>query len=143
MNISSFLAIGAAYAPSDSTRRQKRIDDAAEQARSNWCDALLVDQTRAWLGIGERDMGVLSAFAVILTLAAFVQAYEASEETPDLRIIRGAISAAGQCSKAGGVITVQDAQAFSSAAQRADTIIRGASVGAITYAAKSINGIFQ
>ena len=50
----------------------------------------------------------------------------------------GAISAAEQCKKAGSRIGIADAQAFSSAAKRARTIITGASRDAIIHAAQTI-----
>ena len=139
MNICNLWAMGSAYAPSDSDRRQERINKAAEQSRKQWLDALLVDQTRAWMSIGERNIEVLNAFAVVLTLAGFVHVHDKrTADTPELSIIRGAISAAAQCVKAGGVITVADARAFSSAAQRAERIIKSGTVSAIVHACQSM-----
>ena len=139
MNICTLWAAGAAHAPSDSDRRQARINQAAEQSRKQWLDALLTDQTRAWMSIGESDMEVINAFAVVLTLAGFVHVYDArTADTPALSIIRGAISAAGQCVRAGSVISVADARAFSSAAQRAEAIIKTGTVDAIVHACRTM-----
>lgn len=139
MNLFNLLNRGASHAPSDSDRSQACINKAAEQARKQWLDALLIDQTRAWMSIGKVDIEVISACAVVLTLAGFVHVYDTRKtDTPELSIIRGAISAATQCVSAGGVINVADARAFSSAAQRAEGIIKNGTVGAIVHACQAI-----
>lgn len=135
MNLHAFLNRGAAHAP-------KPIDPivkAAEDTRKQWLNALLVDQTRTWMSLDESEPDVLSAMATMLAIAGFAHVYDARRsDTPDLRIIRGAISAITQCSAEGSVITADHARAFSSAAQRAVSIIEVASVEAIVHAAKSI-----
>ena len=139
MNIYNLLARGSAHAPSDSDRYQDRITKAAEQSRKQWLNALMTDQTRAWMSIGEQNIEVINAFAVVLTLAGFVHVYDKrTADTPELSVIRGAISAAGQCVKAGGVISLADARAFSSAAQRAESIIKSGTVSAIVHACKTM-----
>ena len=130
---------GAAHAPSEDDRRQARITAASETARQQWRNALLVDQTRAWMSIGENEAGVLGAMVTMLTIAGFAHAYDTkSSDTPDMNIIRGAVSAATQCMAAGGTVSVADARAFSAAAARADAILAKASIKAISYAAESI-----
>lgn len=130
---------GAAHAPSEADRRQARIATASETARRQWRNALLVDQTRAWMSIGENEAGVLSAMVTMLTIAGFAHVHDVrNTDTTDLRIIRGAISAATQCLQAGGTVTVADARAFSAAAARADAILETASIGAIAHAAEAI-----
>lgn len=139
MNLFALLNRGAAHAPSEAQRARAKIVEAAEAARKQWLDALVVDQTRAWMSIGQYEEGVLAAMATMLTIAGFTHVYDTkSIETADLRIIRGAVSAATQCMAAGGVVSVADAQAFSSAAKRADAIIRAASVDAIVHASETI-----
>ena len=104
-----------------------------------WLDALMVDQTRAWMAVGQSDPGAIEGMATMLAIAGFAHVYDArSADTVDLRIIRGAISAAGQCVKNGGMVTVDDARAFSSAATRAEAIITMASAEAIIHAATEI-----
>jgi len=139
MNLMSFINRGAAHAPTEAQRARAAIVKAAEAARTQWLDALLVDQTRAWMSLGERQPEVLSAMATMLTIAGMAHAFDAkSVDTLDMRIIRGAISAATQCSGAGSVLRVEDARAFGSAAARAVAIINGASVDAIVHAAQGI-----
>lgn len=139
MNLSAFLNLGARHAPTDAERAQAGITKAAEDSRKQWLDSIMVDQIRAWDTVGTHEPGVLEGMATMLTLAGFVHVYDAkSDDTPDLRIIRGAISAATQCAKAGGVVTVEDARAFSSACTRATDAIKAASVPAIIHAATSI-----
>lgn len=138
MNLFAFLQSGARYAP-PKPRHSAAVVKAAEKARREWLDALLVDQTRAWLSLGERQPEVLSGLATVLTLAGMVHVFDTrSADTPELRVIRGAISAATQSSAAGSVLTAADAGAFSAAAQRAEAIIRAASVDALIHAATGL-----
>lgn len=142
MNLTAFLNRGARHAPSDAERQQAAINKAAEESREKWLDAIMVDQIRAWDTVGKHEPGVLEGMATMLTLAVFVHVYDANtDDTPDLRIIRGAISAATQCAKAGGVVSVDDARAFSSACARAMDAIRAGSVPAIIHAATSIRAV--
>lgn len=139
MNLFALLNRGCAHAPTDAQRKRAEVVAAAEKARQQWLDALLVDQTRAWMNIGEYEPGVLAAMATMLTIAGFAHVYDCKRtDTVDLRIIRGAISAATQCMAAGGRVTVADAQAFSSAAMRAEVIIKAASVDGIVHASQAI-----
>lgn len=139
MNLMALLNRGAAHAPTDAERRQAIINKAAEETRAKWLNALLVDETRAWMSIGANEPGVIEGMTTMLAIAGFAHVYDAkSADTPDLRVIRGAISAATQCQAAGGVVGVSDARAFSSAAGRAKAIIQKASVGAIIHAAQTI-----
>ena len=78
----------------------------------------------------------------MLTIAGFVHVYDAKkDDTPDLRVIRGAISAATQCVKSGGRISVDDARAFTSACDRATAAVRSATVPAILHAAMSMRQV--
>lgn len=144
MNLFALLKIGEAHAMSDAERNRKKRVDAAELTRASWLRALVSDQTRAWMNIGEKDAGVLQAFAAIMTITGFVFAFNGrSIDDPDIRVIRGSVSAASQCSAAGCVISIDDARAFSSASQRAEKIIRSASVDAIISASISINELLS
>lgn len=135
----AFLNRGARHAPSDADRRQAAINDAAEASRAQWLNALVLDELRAWDQIGGRDPGVINSMASMLTLAGFVHVYDKqSDDTPDLRVIRGAISAAAQCSERGCKVSADDARAFSAACERAQQIINHASVPAIIHAAQSM-----
>ena len=144
MNLFELLKIGQAHAKSDAERKQQKRVDAAELTRAAWLRALVSDQTRAWMNIGEKDAGLLQAFVVLMTIAGFVFAFNGSSvDDPDIRVIRGSVSAASQCSSSGCVISVDDARAFSSASQRAEKIIKAASVEAIISASISINELFK
>lgn len=135
----AFLNKGAKHAPSDADRQQAAINDAAEASRAQWLNALLVDELRAWEQIGDRDPGVINSMTSMLTLAGFVHVYDArNADTPDIRVIRGAVSAAAQCSERGFKVTADDARAFSSACERDQQIINHASVSAIVHAAQSM-----
>lgn len=135
----AFLNSGAKHAPSDADRRQAIINDAAEASRAQWLQALLTDELRAWEQIGASDPAVINAMTSMLTLAGFVHVYDTRDaDTPDVRVIRGAVSAAAQCSERGFKVTADDARAFSSACERAIRIVRSASVPAIIHAAQSM-----
>lgn len=138
MDFMQFIGRGAALAPQrpQYTGQQLR---AVEAARRQWLNALLVDQTRAWLDIGASQPEVLNGLAVVLTTAGFVNVYDTrSADTPEVRIIRGAISAAEACVANGSRIREADARAFSAAARHAAAIIEKGSPAAIIHAAESI-----
>lgn len=138
MNLFDVLNRGAALAPKppEYTRQQLR---AFEATRMQWLNALLVDQTRTWMSLGEHAPEVLEGMATMLTIAGFVHVFDArSADTPELRVIRGAISAATQCAASGSVLTAAEASAFRAACDRARTIIEAATVPAIIHAAESI-----
>jgi hypothetical protein len=139
MNLMSFLQRGATHAPTDAQRRQAKYDATANAARQMWLDALLVDQTRAWMSIGEDAPDILGAMATMLTIGGMVHVYDKrTEDTPDMRVIRGAISAATQRAQSKGVITTDDVRAFAAGCERAVAAIREGSTTAIIHAAQSI-----
>ncbi len=118
------------------------VDRATERTRQQWLDALLVDETRAWMSLGERQPEVLSGLAVLLTLAGMVQAQDLGHtDTPENRVIRGALSACEQCALAGSVITPDHARALSSACRMARGIVAAGSRGAIKRAAANIRAL--
>jgi hypothetical protein len=138
----NFLNTGARHAPSDADRQQAAVNEAAEKSRAQWLNALLVDELRAWENIGDRDPEVIYSMSAMLTLAGFVHTHDKRDaDTPDIRIIRGAISAAAQCAKSGCKVSENDARAFSSACARASEIIRGGSAPAIVHAAQSMRSL--
>lgn len=139
MNLMNFYARGASHAPTDADRRRAKITTAAEATRKQWLNALMVDETRAWMAIGEADQGAIEGMTTMLAIAGFAHAYDKRDaDTVELRIIRGAISAADQCMRAGGVVGQADAQAFSSAAGRARQILTECTVDGIVRAATAI-----
>lgn len=135
MNICDLWNRGAAMAPKP-PQHPPAVVRAAEASRRQWLRALEADQVRAWMDLGQEQVEVLRGLSSVLALAAFVQAHDMrTEDTPDQRVIRGALSAAAQCAEAGAVITVADARAFSAACDRAVSMIQAGSVSAITSAA--------
>lgn len=136
MNLHAFLSRGAAHAP----KQEDPVSKAVEQTRQRWLNALLVDMTRAWLSLDDGDCAdVVNGLTTMLAIAGFAHAYDArSVDTLEIRIIRGAISAAGQCLERGGVIAVDDAKAFHTAAEHARDILGNASHMAIIHAATEI-----
>lgn len=138
MNLLALLNRGAAHAPKPPAYPPSVVK-AAEQARAQWLNALLVDQTRAWMDLDAEQPDVLSGLAVVLTCAGFVHVHDTrSTDTPELRIIRGAISAGAACSANGCRIRAEDARAFSAAAHHAAVIIQSGTIAGIIHAAESI-----
>ena len=138
MNLLALLNRGAAHAPKPPAYPPSVVK-AAEQARAQWLNALLVDQTRAWMDLGAEQPDVLSGLAVVLTCAGFVHVHDTRRtDTPELRIIRGAISAGASCSVNGCRIRHEDARAFSAAAHHAAVIIQSGTIAGIIHAADSI-----
>ncbi len=138
MNLLALLSRGAAHAPKPPAYPPSVVK-AAEQARAQWLNALLVDQTRAWIDLGAEQPDVLSGLAVVLTCAGFVHVHDTRRtDTPELRIIRGAISAGASCSANGCRIRHEDARAFSAAAHHAAVIIQSGTIAGIIHAAESI-----
>ena len=139
MNLFALLKRGAAHAPSDGMRAAARITKAAEETRAKWLNALLVDQTRAWMSVGERDDAVIEGMTTMLAIAGFAHVYDSRDiDSLDVRVIRGAISAATNAINSGGLVSIEDARAFSAAATRATSIIQACSVEAIIHAATTI-----
>lgn len=136
MNLFTLLNRGAALAPKPKPpTAQVR---AAEKARAEWCNGLLVDATRAWLDVGEAQPHVLNGLAILLSLAGFVHAHESGERTPEFDSIQKAMAAAKRCALSGDIVTADEAHAFGEAAQHAQAIIRAGSVEAIIHAAVAI-----
>lgn len=141
MNLFAMLNRGTAYAPKP-PEHTAAVVRAAEASRKQWLRALEADQVRAWMDLGQEQIEVLRGLSTVLALAAFVQAHDLrTEDTPDQRVIRGALSAAAQCAEAGAVITVADAWAFSAACDRAVSIIKAGSVSAIIAAATRVRAV--
>lgn len=121
-------------------------DRASEAARTQWLNALLVDQTRAWMSINEADRATLSGLAALLTLACGAHLYDhrrtpGAIDSPTVRILRAGISTAHQCGQAGSVITQLHASSLSHAADRAAAVIQHASRAAIQHAAQELHGV--
>lgn len=139
MNLFALLNRGAAHAPTDAQRQRAKEVAAAEDARAKWVQALEHDRLRAWMHIGEKDVGLLRALASMLALSSMVHVHvERRDDTPTLRIIRGAISAVAQCAETGCVVTVADARAWGTAIERAIDVVKAAPVPSIIHAAVSM-----
>lgn len=136
MNITAFWNAGAKYGR-DYQRKQadRTLHKAAEQQRKRWINALYADTTRAWMDLGQDGKSVLNGLVLALTLAGMAKVYDAgSESNPDVRVIRGAISAAEQCAKEGCVLKADHAKAMTAAAYRAIEIVRACSWEDIVHA---------
>lgn len=143
MNLFDMLNKGASYAPKP-PEHPVHVVRAAESSRKQWLRALEADQMRAWMDLGQEQKEVLNGLSTVLALAAFSQAYDLrTEDTPDQRVIRGALSAAAQCAEADAVISLADAKAFSAACDRAVDIFKTASVPAIVRAAVRIRTVVE
>ncbi len=140
MDLTSFFGRGAAHAPKP--KHSNKVLKSAEAARRQWLNALLVDQTRAWMDIGESQPEVLRGLGLMLTAAGFAHAFDARNvDTPEINVIRGAISTIEACGHNDSVITEQAARTLSLAATRATELIQAASVDAILHAALSLRNL--
>lgn len=137
MNLMAFLQRGMGQ--TEAQRRQAELNAAAEETRAQWLRALSHDRLRAWMHVGEADAGVIQAMATMLTIAGMVHVHATGRtDTPTLRIIRGAISAATQCATAGCVVTADDARAWGVAVERAIEVVKAARVASIIHASVEI-----
>lgn len=126
------------------SRNERYQRDAIADARLLWTNALLVDETRAWLSISEQDKPVIQGLVALLTLAGLAKSFDdgGKFDSPELGVIRGGISAATQCAaSADCVISALDAQAFSSSAKRARAVFEACSDDAIAHAASQLHGL--
>ena len=117
---------------------------AIEEARAQWINALVTDETRSWLSISEQDRPVITGLVSVLTLAAVAKMHDndGSMDSLEIRVIRGAISAATQCAESSDcVISAEHAQAFSSAATHAKSILAGCTREAIVHSAKQLHNL--
>ena len=134
MNLMNFLHGGI------ERMKKSETDRAAERQRREWMSALLADETRAWMNLGQVDRGALRGVLGLLALAGICHLHDGhDQDAPAMRVIRGAISAGEQCGNSGSVITREAAQAFASAATRAREIFQAASLGAIQATALTVN----
>lgn len=126
----------------DAQHRSQREKErkAIAEARQLWLDKLTVDQTRAWMEIDVSTPGVLNGLTALLTLAGLAKAFDDKhQDSPEVRVIRGAISAAEQCGKGGAVMTPAFAQAFHSAVNLASGVIKTCTAGAIAHASNYLS----
>lgn len=139
MNLFAFFDKGIA-ASGIEARKTAVLSREMEAARTKWLDALMADETRAWMSLGEESRDTLNGLAALLTLAGLCHGYDhKTVDAVEIRVIRGAISAAQQCARGGYEITVSHAQAFSGAAAMARTIFSTCTHGAMAYAAEYLD----
>mgnify|MGYP000264641601 CR=1 FL=1 len=138
MNLMNFLHGGIERMKASET------DRAAERRRREWMSALLADETRTWMNLGQVDRAALRGVLGLLALAGFCHLHDGhDQDAPDMRVIRGAISAGEQCRNSGSIITREAAQAFAVAASRAREIFQTASLKAIKATALTIDRKLQ
>jgi hypothetical protein len=150
MNLFQVLNLGVALSGVYQREEQNRLHKAAEQqrfqdeaiegARAQWITALSTDETRAWLSISEQDKPVIIGLVSVLTLAGVAKAHDdGHDDSVEVRVIRGAISAAVQCAESAKcVISAETAQAFSTAATHAKRVIATCTPEAIAHTAQQL-----
>lgn len=140
MNLMTFLNAGARLAPSEADRQRAKTERTAEALRDQWLDALVLDQTQAWMHLGERQAEVLQGLVTMLTLAAYCDAcQQGHDDSPASRVMRGAISAAERAAADRDcVLSADDVQAFHSAVEHAQAVVRSAGVDALVGAAQAL-----
>lgn len=114
---------------------EKRLKGALAKTRAQWLEALLVDETAAWMSTFEKRPDVLRGLTTVLSLAALAKSHDDGNlDSPTVRVIRGAVNAVEECGKAGSVLTPLTVQALSSAAKQARTVIEACTDAAIQHA---------
>lgn len=115
------------------------VDRLSEQARKRWIDALTTDEIRTWMNVQQQDKASLVGLGLVLSGAALAAQHDAKTgDTPDVRVIRGALSAIEQAGHNGSLIDAPTAQAISSAATRAREVLQRCSKDAIQHAAREL-----
>lgn len=118
------------------------VDRLSEQARKRWIDALTTDEIRTWMNVQQQDKASLVGLGLVLSGAALAAQHDAktgdTPDTPDVRVIRGALSAIEQAGHNGSLIDAPTAQAISSAATRAREVLQRCSKDAIQHAAREL-----
>lgn len=130
MNLFAF--IGTATTPVK-TSREKRSDVATEKARAQWVDRLSLDETRAWMSLGEEDQSkTLNGLAIMLTIAGLVMA---RVDGPGVRLVRSAMNVVRECADRRATIDEVRMVTIQVACREATAAIKAAPKHAIHYAA--------
>lgn len=120
--------------------QREKVRRSIAGARQLWLDKLQIDRMRAWMEIDDSAPAVLNGLTVLLTLAGLAKAFDDKhQDSPEVRVIRGAISAAEQCGKNGAVMTPDSAQALDSAVSMAIDVVRACSDAAIAHASSYLS----
>ena len=139
MNIFTLLNRGIANSGVEARKKVQFASD-MESIRAKWLNALLVDEMRAWMSIGESSVEILTGLCAMLGLAGFCKDFDGMKSaSAEVRVIRGAISAAQQCASEGCQISVQHALAFKSACRMAREILEVCTHDAMVYATDLLN----
>lgn len=134
MNLLNFINRGI------SGCKETEIQRASEKARKQWIDSLTSDEIRAWLNLEQSDSSVLFGLTIGLSAAAFAAAYDAgTEDSPDVRVIRGALSAIDQAGHNSSHLAKDTVLAISSAATRAREVLAHCTRDAIYQASLLVN----
>lgn len=122
--------------------QQRAVTQAVAKARAQWLDALLVDETAAWMSTYQQRPDVLRGLTAVLGLAALAKQHDDGHgDSAHVRVIRGALSTVEQCGKAGGSLTTETVQALSIAAKHAREVIEHCSDAAIQAACTHLDTI--
>lgn len=116
-------------------RHAKQVAAAIAATRKQWMYALQVDETAAWMSTYEQRPDVLQGLTTVLSLAALAKRFDdGHDDSPEVRIVRGALSAVEQCGKAGATLDPATNRALSSAARVATQLVNEASDAGIEHA---------
>lgn len=125
-------------------RYSREVAKAIAATRAQWIYALQVDETAAWMSLYEQRQDVLRGLTTVMSLAALCKEYDDGHpDSPEVRIIRGALSAVEQAAKAGNVITGDVARALSSAARTATQVCNECTDRAIEHACSYLSSFVK
>lgn len=109
-----------------------------QQIRALLIDALVADETRAWMSIDGVDREVVNGFITTLTLVGLAAVHDKGRGAPVVRIIQEAIARAQQAARGDARITVAWADMFSSAAGAARSFLVRCTDEALIAAAQMV-----
>lgn len=133
---------GAAAILSRPKAPERQLARSLTQTRAQWRNALLVDETAAWMSTYQQDERVLTGLVTVLTLCAMAREHDdGHSESAEVRVIRGAISAATQAAGQRFLITPDTVKAMSVAATRARQIVDTCSDAGIAQACRDMQDI--
>lgn len=154
MNLFDIINNGIAHSGSKAHLASRRSDKqnavaqkraaAVTATREKWLYALQVDETRGWMSLYETQPEVLKGLVTVLSLVALAKEHDAGNlDSPDVRVIRGAVSAATQAADGGSVLSPETLKALSSAAGMARQILSACTDAAIERACTYLSGFLK
>jgi len=123
------------------TEHEIAREELVQKTRALWSNALLVDETACLMQLGEQQPGMLRGLSVVLTMIATAIAFDHTAAHPDVRVIRGALSAITQAldAQGGSAFSVDLGRAVKVACTRAREASARVTDSAVEHAAHKMH----